>query len=173
MKKSFALILAVLFSLNVTSVFAQDSDKLKWYTWEEAVEANKKEPRKMFVDVYTDWCGWCKVMDKKTFPDKNVKAYIQEHFYPVKLDAEQKESITWNGNTFEWKAAGRNGVHMLAYSLLDGKMSYPTIVYLTENYERISISPGYKTPETFLPELKYVLEEHYKTVSWEEFLEKN
>jgi len=142
---------------------------LKWYTWEEAVAACKKEPRKIFVDVYTDWCGWCKVMDKKTFPIPEVKSYIEANFYPVKLDAEQKEDIVWNGNTFSWRPAGRNGINMLAYSLLEGKTSYPTIVYFNEKFERIMISPGYKTPEQFLPELKFAAEEHYTTKTWEEY----
>jgi thioredoxin-related protein len=143
--------------------------ELKWYSWEEAVAACEKEPRKIFVDVYTDWCGWCKVMDKKTFPIPEVKSYIEANFYPVKLDAEQKEDIIWNGNTFSWRPAGRNGINMLAYSLLEGKTSYPTIVYLNEKFERIMISPGYKTPEQFLPELKFAAEEHYTTQSWEEY----
>jgi len=142
---------------------------LKWYSWEEAVAACEKEPRKIFVDVYTDWCGWCKVMDKKTFPIPEVKSYIEANFYPVKLDAEQKEDIVWNGTTFSWRPAGRNGINMLAYSLLEGKTSYPTIVYLNEKFERIMISPGYKTPEQFLPELKFAAEEHYTTKTWEEY----
>jgi len=142
---------------------------LKWYSWEEAVAACEKEPRKIFVDVYTDWCGWCKVMDKKTFPIPEVKSYIEANFYPVKLDAEQKEDIVWNGNTFSWRPAGRNGINMLAYSLLEGKTSYPTIVYLNEKFERIMISPGYKTPEQFLPELKFAAEEHYTTKTWEQY----
>lgn len=145
------------------------SEGLKWYSWEEAVAACEKEPRKIFVDVYTDWCGWCKVMDKKTFPIPEVKSYIEANFYAVKLDAEQKEDIVWNGNTFSWRPAGRNGINMLAYSLLEGKTSYPTIVYLNEKFERIMISPGYKTPEQFLPELKFAAEEHYTSQTWEEY----
>ena len=70
---------------------------LKWYTWEEAVELNKTKPKKMFVDVYTDWCGWCKKMDKSTFADPAVAAYLAENFYPVKLNAEQKADIQFAG----------------------------------------------------------------------------
>jgi thioredoxin-related protein len=154
---------------QIESVENVAEGELKWYSWEEAVAACEKEPRKIFVDVYTDWCGWCKVMDKKTFPIPAVKSYIEENFYPVKLDAEQKEDIVWNGNTFSWRPAGRNGINMLAYSLLEGKTSYPTIVYLNEKFERIMISPGYKTPEQFLPELKFAAEEHYTSMTWEEY----
>ena len=76
---------------------------VKWYTWDEAVEANKKEKKKFFVDIYTDWCGWCKRMDAQTFEEAEVAAYLNKHFYPIKLDAEQKANIEYGGYTFkEW-----------------------------------------------------------------------
>lgn len=137
-------------------------EDITWHTFEEAVELNKTNPKKFLVDVYTDWCGWCKVMDKKTFTDDKVKAYVNEHFYAVKLDAEQKEAINFNDNKFEYIAnAGRRGIHTLAYSLLDGKMSYPSIVYLNEKFERIAIAPGYKTPEQIMTDLEFAAEEQY------------
>ncbi|MFK7935076.1 MAG: thioredoxin family protein [Saprospiraceae bacterium] len=142
---------------------AAEVEDIKWYTFEEAVEMNKTQPKKFLVDVYTDWCGWCKVMDKKTFTDNKVKAYVNEHFYAVKLDAEQKEAIQFNDNKFEFIAnAGKRGIHTLAYSLLDGKMSYPSIVYLNEKFERIAIAPGYKTPEQIMGDLTFAAEEQYK-----------
>ena len=138
------------------------ADKINWYSFEEAVELNKTQPKKFLVDVYTDWCGWCKVMDKKTFTDEKVKAYVNEHFYAVKLNAEQKETINFNNNEFKYiPSAGKRGIHTLAYSLLDGKMSYPSIVYLNEKFERIAIAPGYKKPEQIMEELKFAAEEQY------------
>lgn len=134
---------------------------VKWYTMEDALKANQKEPKKFFVDVYTDWCGWCKVMDKNTFTDPKVADYLNEHFYPVKFDAEQKEAITVNGKTYEWVNGGRRGVNTLAYALLNGRLSYPSVVYLTEKLESIRVSPGYKTPDQILPELQYAAEEAY------------
>lgn len=148
---------------NVISTTTSTNDEpLKWYTWEEAVEANKTVKKKILVDVYTDWCGWCKVMDKKTFSDRKIAAYLKEHFYTVKFNAEQKEKISFNNHDFEYMPnAGKRGIHTLAYSLLEGKMSYPSIVYLNEKFERIAISPGYKTPEQILPDLKFAAEEQY------------
>ena len=141
-----------------------EGDGVKWYTWEEAVKANEKEPRKFMVDVYTNWCHWCKVMDKKTFNKQEIADYLNEHFYPVKLNAEQKEDIVFNNNTFKYHKQGRRGVHTLAYSLLDGKMSYPSIVFLNEKFERAMISPGFKKPEEFIVELEFVKGEHYRTM---------
>ncbi len=137
---------------------------VKWYTWEEAMEANKKEPRKIMVDIYTDWCGWCKKMDKATFEDSEVSEYLNSNFYAVKLDAEMKESITFNDHTFKFiPNAGRRGVHELAYSLLDGKMSYPSIVFLNEKVERIMVSKGFKNVSQFTVELEYTADEGYKS----------
>jgi thioredoxin-related protein len=150
---------------------AKPTESVKWYTWQEAVELNKKEPKKLLVDVYTSWCGWCKVMDKETFTDPKVAEYLTKNYYCVKLDAEMKEAIEFNGHKFEHIAGqGRGGVHTLAYSLLDGQMSYPTIVYLTEKFERVVISPGYKKPNQLMPELKFTAEEAFKTKTFEEYM---
>jgi len=172
MKK--VLTIAALFSLTLmiysfTSPVTTTDAPVKWYTWEEAVAANEKNPKKFYIDIYTDWCGWCKVMDKKTFTDPKVAAYLNEHYYPIKLNAEQKEEINFKGTKFVWKDAGRRGVHTLAYSLLEGKMSFPSFVYLTPNYERIMVSPGYKEAKDLLPELKFAQEEHYKTTTFEKY----
>lgn len=147
---------------------------LKWYTWEEAVELNKTAPKKIFVDVFTDWCGWCKRMDKGTFADSTVAAYLAANFYPVKLNAEQKADIQFNGQTFKYMENGNGrGVHTLAYSLLEGQMGYPSFVYLNDKYERIMISPGYKEPKDILKELKFAAEEHYSNTTWEKYRDEN
>lgn len=163
---AFALFVALIYSFTIVSstppTTTEVGGDMKWYTWEEAVAANEKEKRKIFVDVYTDWCGWCKRMDKSTFSDKDVIDYVNKNFYAVKLDAEQKGDITFQGHTFKWQAGGRRGVHQLAGSLLEGKMSYPSVVYLTGDFERISISPGYKDAKQFLDELTWVVDEKYK-----------
>ncbi len=144
--------------------------EVKWYTWEEAMEANKKEPKKFFIDVYTDWCGWCKRMDQNTFAHPKVSRYLNENFYPIKFNAEQREDILYDGQTFKYVAnAGRRGVHTLAYALLDGQMGYPTVVYLDENAARIMISPGYKDVDMIMNELRFAAEEHFKTTSWEKY----
>ncbi len=150
------------------------ADTLKWYTWEEAAELNKTKPKKIFVDVYTDWCGWCKRMDKTTFVDSTVSAYLAANFYPVKLNAEQKADIEFNGQTFKYvETGGGRGVHTLAYSLLEGNMGYPCFVFLNEKYERIMISPGYKEPKDIMKELKFAKEEQYNKTTWEKYRDEN
>ena len=77
------------------------SQEVKWMSWEEAAAANDKQPKKIFVDVYTNWCGWCKKMDASTFKEADVVKILNEKFYPVKLNAEQKESIFWRDVEFK------------------------------------------------------------------------
>ncbi len=164
----FLLLTIVLssFVLHKDSVSAEDWGKnVKWYTWEEAVEANKKEKKKFFVDVYTDWCGWCKRMDKATFEDPQVAAYLNKNFYPIKLDAEQKEDINFDGHTFKFRKGGRRGIHEFANLLLDGQLSYPSIVFLDENVHRIMISKGFKKKDDFMVEAEFVVDGHYKNTS--------
>ncbi|TAE28656.1 MAG: DUF255 domain-containing protein [Cytophagales bacterium] len=119
--------------------------KIKWMTIEEAFTAQQKKPKKIFVDVYTDWCGWCKVMDRNTFTNPVIADYMNEHYYSVKLNAEGKEDIKLGDRVY--KSMGN--VHELAATLLKGQMSYPTTVYLNEKMELIQPVPGYLEPRMF------------------------
>lgn len=131
-------------------------------TWEEAVAANEEEPRKIFVDVYTDWCGWCKKMDSGTFSESEIVEYMNEHYYAVKLDAETKDTIQFNGYDFKnTNPESSRGTHELAVSLLNGSMSYPSFVFLTEDVERLHILKGYQQTDQFMAWLTYIKEEQY------------
>jgi thioredoxin-related protein len=129
---------------------------LIWTTF-DALPENKSD-KKYLVDIYTEWCGWCKVMDKKTFTDPKVQEYLNDNFHLIKFDAEQKESITYKDKVYEWQAGSRNGYNTLAKELLGGRMSYPTMVYLDKNLNKITAIPGYKKPDQLLAELKAINE---------------
>ena len=162
--KTFFLTLCLLVSLAATA-------QVEWLSWEEAIERNQTEPRKLLVDVYTDWCGWCKKMDKAVFADPAIAQFISENFYAIKLDAEQKENIVYKDHTFKFRPdVGRRGSHELAISLLDQRLSFPSIVYLDENESRITISPGFKPAEKYINELRFIQGGHYKTKSYQDYL---
>lgn len=140
----------------------ESQEDINWMSWDEAHEANKKSPKKIFIDIYTEWCGWCKKMDKSTFKDPAVVKELNANFYAVKLDAEQKETINFNGNDFVFVSGGRKGVHQLAYALLDGRLGYPAFVMLDEGFARIMLSPGYKKPAELIKELEFSSSDAYK-----------
>lgn len=141
-------------------------------TWEEAVAANDTLPKKIFVDVYTDWCGWCKKMDSTTFKDSAVIAQMNADFYAIKLNAEQKESIFWKDKEFKWVPYKRDGVNKLAYNLLNGQLSYPAYVYLDSGFTRKLVSPGYKSGDDLIKELQFIGGEHYNKMSWQQYKSK-
>ena len=158
--------------LAITLSFAAASTataQIKWMSWEEAVAANAKAPKKVFVDVYTDWCGWCKRMDAATFSDKSVAAVINENFYAVKLDAEQKEAITFRDKVYEFQASGRRGAHGLAIELLQGRMGYPTVVFLDEDLEVIQPVPGFQDKAAMLKVATYFGTDVYRSTPWNEY----
>lgn len=137
-------------------------EKIKWYTLEEAVALNRYIPKKFMVDVYTDWCGWCKRMDKESFSDSLIAAYVNENFYAVKFDAEMKESLVIGGREYKFVDNGRRGYHEMAVVLTKGQLSYPTIVYLDEKLRHIQVDPGFKNKIQLKERLEWVKEEDYK-----------
>ncbi|WP_161891170.1 thioredoxin family protein [Pontibacter russatus] len=141
--------------------------KIQWLTIEQAEEKLKQEPRKVLVDVYTDWCGWCKKMDKDTFTDPEVVAHINRNFYAVKLDAEGEKPITLKGRTFDFKPDYR--AHELAVALLNGQMSFPTTVFLDEELNMLTPVPGYLDAKNMSQILKYFGEDYHLKMTWPEF----
>ena len=144
-------------------------DEIEWITFEEAIKLNKKKPKKVFIDVYTDWCGWCKRMDANTFNHPEVRTMMTDNFYMVKFDAEQKPEVEFKGNTFKFVPNGKRGYHELAAALLKGKLSYPTVVFMDEDMNLIQAIPGYRGPEDFYKIGKYIGEDHHKKTPWPEW----
>ena len=176
MNRIIIIILTIISAFIANDINAQNSEKEKinWMSFEEAVKLNETNPKKIFIDVYTDWCGWCKKMDQTTFADKDVVTYMNENFYAVKFDAEQTGPIEFNGYTFVNKTpnGARKGTHELAQALLQGKMSYPSYVFMSENNQLITTVPGYVEAYNFLYILKYIGSDAFKKQSWEEYFKR-
>ena len=171
LKILFGLIsITVLLSSFVFLNPPSDEGGIKWHTFQEAVELNKKEKRKIYIDVFTQWCGWCKVMDKNTFTNPVIAKYINEHFYAVKLDAEMKDTVVFNNYKFiNPNPNGMRSPHQLAASLLDNKLSYPSAVFLDENFNRLFYLQSYLSPQQFEPYIKFVGDNSYLTVTWDDY----
>lgn len=174
--RSIFLIAVVLISTLITNANYNNGkdtkEKVNWMTIEEALEANKKEPRKIIIDFYTDWCGWCKRMEKTTFNHPQIAKYINKNFYAVKFDAEGSKSIMYKD--LEYKATkskrpGRlGGTHEFADYMVfkRGGSGYPTIVFLDEESNWLNFVPSYLGPSDFDSVVKYIGDNHYKKTKW-------
>ena len=136
-------------------------------SFEQAVAQSQKEPRKMFIDIYTDWCGWCKRMDATTFQDSVVAKYISEKYYAVKLNAETRDTIRFFDKQFTYKPESK--ANELALSLLSNEMSYPSFVMLDEKFGLLSPLPGYQTPDQLMRVIRFFGDNIYTTKKWDDY----
>lgn len=160
MKNTTKILTLIIFTLAFA--FVASAQKVKWYTFSEAVKLNETQPRNIMVDVYTDWCGWCKVMDEKTFSIPEIANVLNKQFYAVKFNAETKDTIVFKGHSFINDGEGRRPPHQLAVALLQGQLSYPNIVFLDKTSTVLGALPGFKKPEEMKPILDYISKELYK-----------
>ena len=168
MKICISALAFIALSLGITQSLAQEaSGTVHWMTFEEAVQRSKTEKRKIFIDVYTDWCGWCKVMDKKTFSQPAVAKLLNEQYYPVKFNAEQREDVMYNGTTFRFIEHGGRGTHQLAAALLNNQLSYPSVVFLNEDFAIVHILKGFRQAPEFHKIAEFIGGDHYKTTKME------
>lgn len=160
MKKSLIVILPLLWITQ--SAFAPSpvtTEGISWMTYEEVIEASKKKPRKVFVDVYTDWCGWCKRMDQTTFRNPKIVDMLNTEFYAVKLNAESDKRFEVNGKSMTYRQLARS------YKAT----GYPTTVYLNEDLSLIQAVPGYQQANTLEVILAYFGGNHHLNTAWPEF----
>ncbi|MDA0912807.1 MAG: thioredoxin fold domain-containing protein [Bacteroidetes bacterium] len=153
----FLLSTCAFFILTIGAMNAQYTG-VNWMSLEEAVAAQKKEPRPIMMDVYTQWCGPCKMMMRNTFTSDDVIAYVNKNYYAVKFDAESNGTVSYQGKTYSnpnWNpnANGRNSPHELSRAL--GVNAYPTLVYFDPEGRVITPIPGYKTPAQLELYLKF------------------
>ena len=163
------LLLAMILFVPVLMANGQEA-KVKWYSIEEAAALALTSPRPIFVDAYTDWCGWCKKMDQETFTNPVIAEILNSNFYPVKFNAEGKEEVSFFGQTFiNDGKAGK--AHQLAVALLRGQLSYPTVVFLTLQENKLSASPvpGFRQAKDMETLLMFFAAKAYEKQSWEEF----
>ena len=175
-KLLFASLLAlgafIVFSFVIKPQPGGEAGGIKWMTWKQMQDAQKKEPKKVFVDVYTGWCGWCKRMDASTFANPVIVKYVNDNFYAVKFDAETKEDIDFRGKNYKFVSQGMQGYNELAAEILNNQMSYPTSVYFDENLDEIFPVPGYQESKVFEGVLNYVASNSYKTTKFDDYQKK-
>jgi len=139
---------------------------IAWMTPGEASGKLEKEKKPVLIDLYTTWCGWCKQMDKKTYSNKAVAAYLNDKFYTVKFDAESRSPITWQGKTYNYNPQYR--VNEFALYLAHGQLEFPTTIIIAPG-EAPQAIPGYLEPRDIEPLVKYFGEGDYRTRGFDDY----
>jgi thioredoxin-related protein len=146
LKRLFFITILMISSVGILSFTdgEKEENKIEWLSIDEALERSKTEPRVIFVDVYTTWCGWCKVMDRKTFANPSVIEYVNENYYAVKMNAE-------NQDKFEFKGEQTTNAQLARTFRISG---YPTVVLINDKFTKFTPRAGFRGPEDFIELLK-------------------
>ena len=128
-----ALNLFIAYFLIVFISISQELSAVKWLDLETAVNMQEEKSKPLYIDVYIDWCGWCKKMDRSTYMHPQIANYINQNFYPIKFNAETRDSIKYNGKIYTNQSVGRRPTHSLAKELLQGKLTYPSTIIFDKN----------------------------------------
>jgi thioredoxin-related protein len=151
------LVLVVLL-LSFSSVsFAKD---LQWKNFNDGIAEAKKSGKKVLIDVYTDWCTWCKKMDAVTYTDTKVKAYLEKNYVLIKLNAEGAGNIMYAGKS----------ISPAAFAQQMGVDGYPATLFLKGNGDPITILPGYSEPKMFIHVISYIAENQIGKRKFEDYL---
>lgn len=142
---------------------------VNWITFKEAQEKNKQVQKPFIIDIYTDWCGWCKHMMKTTYSNPNIANYINSNFYAVKFDAETKDTIEYNGKIYKPLSKDPKTPHELAVKFLGNSLSYPSTMFITNNFEYNLLTQGFLEDKKVEPILVFMVENAWRTTAFEEF----
>jgi thioredoxin-related protein len=139
-------------------------DARMWIGFNEGMALAKKQNKHVIIDFYTDWCHWCKVMDKETFSDPEVKKYLAENFVTIRINAESRsERVSYKGEEMTPVELAR------AF----GVQGFPSVAFLDRTGELVYMIPGFVAAKTFLPFMRYMQMECYKQqMTFDEFLKK-
>lgn len=170
-KISIILTIAAFITFTYPAFGTGNEEGVKWLTFEEAERLAKDDPRPLFIDLYTDWCGWCKRLDSETLSHPVIASILNEKFYPVKMNAETKDEITFLGQKFI--NDGRNGkTHQLAIAIgtVNERIGFPTVAFFNDKLQLLSAVPGFRVAAEMEPLLQFFGTEAHQKQPYEEFI---
>jgi len=168
MQKVKYLLALITLPILLSSFTIPKKEKIKWLTISELGQAYANQPKPIIIDVYTNWCGWCKVMDKETYGNEKVISYINQNYYAVKFNAETKDTVELAGKKYGFNTVYK--ANELAVYLLFGQMGYPTTVLLSSIDAQPAPLSGYLKPAELEPPLKFFGDGVYKSSNFPDFM---
>jgi thioredoxin-related protein len=156
--------LALLLFVTAPAARPAVAGEIGWRGWDSGLREARAAGRPVLVDVYTDWCGWCKRMDRDVYARAEVRDYLAQRFVTVRLNAEAGDAARYDGRSFTSRT-------LAAYFRVNG---YPTTIFLDPNGGHLANVPGYVAPDRFMQLLRYIGDGHYERgVSFQDFARKS
>lgn len=152
--------------LSTVNVYSQQINWINLNELEDALKINKKN---IIIDMYTNWCGPCKLMDRNTFANKYISKFINENYHAVKFNAEGNETVSFMGKVFQnpnfdvKRVNSRNGTHQFTRFL--GVSAYPTTIFLDKDMSLITPVRGYLIPKQLEIYLELFKNDQYKKIT--------
>ena len=159
MKNTMRLALVAL-CLSVAPIAQAADPPIAWRGWDAGLQEAKRLNRPVLVDVYTQWCGWCKRMDRDVYSRREVREYLGSNFVTVKIDAESSDPARYEGHSYTLRS-------LAGFFRVTG---YPTTLFLKSNGEHLVNVPGYVEADKFLLVLRYIGDGHLdRGETWEDY----
>jgi uncharacterized protein YyaL (SSP411 family) len=131
---------------------AKTAEKLDWLAFDAATEQAQKQNKHLIVDVYTSWCGWCKVMERQTYGDPEVAAYLKAHFVLAKVNGESSSMLHWKGQALSERAFAR----------AVGVTGYPSTFFMKPDAELLGGVSGFIKSPDFMIYAQYISTRWYE-----------
>ncbi|MEO9145472.1 MAG: DUF255 domain-containing protein [Ginsengibacter sp.] len=163
-KKAVFALISFWFIFSFARSRPADKEKINWLSVNEVNMKMKVEPRPVLIDLYTNWCYWCKVMDKKTYSDPRVVEYINKHFYAIKLNAETEDSVIWNDRSYQYDLD--NKVNDFSIYVTQGRLAFPNTVIFPDVEQMPASIPGFMKPKEIEVILTYFGGGSYKMMDF-------
>lgn len=167
MQKLKPLLLFCLIALCAATTKRTGNEKVQWLQFKDVAVKVKEQDKPILIDLYTDWCYWCKVMDKKTYSNKKVIEYINEHFYSARINAETKDIFTWKDKTYNYNTNYK--INDFSLFLTYGRASFPTTIIIADSTAAPIPVEGFLEPKELEKILKYFGDGAYKTMNFPQF----
>lgn len=142
---------------------APERDYSFWVTLEDAQRQAADEGKYVLLDVYTEWCGFCRRMNRETYADKSVQDVIDRYFYAVRIDAESQQKVSFQNETYSMEE--------LAQAF--GVASFPTTIFISPTGEPVASQPGFIEAGRFHKMLSFVGSKSYQTQTFQQYSEHN
>ncbi|NBC64222.1 MAG: thioredoxin fold domain-containing protein [Bacteroidetes bacterium] len=151
----------LIYSMNV---YGQETgDSSPWISFDEMVESNQNQPKKIMLFMEADWCGICKRMKREVFPDPTIESILNNEFYPVRIDIESQEEIQFIDERVTKEELSKQF----------GIRGTPTIIFLDHDFSVIGNKVGFSDREELTALLNFISEDEYNQGSFEEYMQRH